>query len=66
MPGASAAPALLFQVIDSGPGLGGKSYRGLFDPSSEFGGCPRAKALHRLCPSLHSPTQLHEGCMPPS
>lgn len=30
-------PGLLFQVVDSGPGLGGVDYRQLFDPSSEFG-----------------------------
>ena len=30
-------PALLMQVIDSGPGLKGADYRRLFDPTSEFG-----------------------------
>ena len=32
-------PALLLQVIDTGPGLQGVSYQTLFDPSSEFGAC---------------------------
>jgi hypothetical protein len=30
-------PALLLQVIDTGPGLQGVSYQHLFDPSAEFG-----------------------------
>ncbi len=37
-------PALLLQVIDTGPGLQGVSYQHLFDPSAEFGTDPRKLA----------------------
>jgi hypothetical protein len=37
MPG--AGPALLMQILDTGPGLQGRDYRQLFDPTCEFGGC---------------------------
>jgi hypothetical protein len=33
----NGAPAILFQVIDTGPGLRGVDYRVLFDPTHEFG-----------------------------
>jgi hypothetical protein len=36
----SGEPALLAQVIDTGPGLKGVNYRTLFDPSAEFGTIP--------------------------
>ena len=47
----SSTPGLLFQVIDTGPGLKGKDYRTLFDPLLEQG---RRQTVHASAPLSHS------------
>ena len=41
-------PGLLFQVIDTGPGLRGKNYRKLFDPTSEMGALSHSEPVVTL------------------
>jgi hypothetical protein len=45
----TGATMLLLQVIDTGPGLRGKDYRKLFDPSSEFGASQRPLPAALFC-----------------
>ena len=40
MPGPEQRPGILFQVIDSGPGLKGRDYKLLFDPAHDTGTTP--------------------------
>jgi hypothetical protein len=47
----TGATMLLLQVIDTGPGLKGKDYRKLFDPSNEFG-------VAQPLPPFHFPRTL--------
>ena len=61
----AAAPngdtGLLFQVIDTGPGLRGKDYRVLFDPTHEAGrvGQGRAACCTILCTGAMDQNSTH-------
>ncbi len=58
---------MLFQVIDTGPGLGGRDYRVLFDPMMDTGSSiPQPvqtyDCIRRVLQAV--PITMHSGCIP--
>ncbi len=49
-------PAILFQVLDSGPGLGSRSYQKLFDPLGEYGAWAPSTSIMRWSRVLPLPS----------